>query len=84
MINKVRFFIQTPLLGGLLALLLAVVAGTAAFGAEDPSATMLPVAVVVQPSHPFGAVMEGDDIKHEFIIENHGSGVLEILKVKPD
>lgn len=82
--RKVRFFIQTPFFGGLLALLLVVLPWTAVLGAEDPSATLLPVAVVVEPTHSFGTVMEGDDIKHDFIVENHGSGVLEIPKVKPD
>jgi hypothetical protein len=67
-----------------MVLLLAVVPGTAALAADDPSATRLPVAVVVQPTHTFETVMEDTDIKHDFIIENRGSGMLEIQKVEPD
>ena len=84
MIHKIRFFFKILWLGWLLAGVLTIVPGASAHAAENPSAARLPMAVVTQASHTFGTVMEGVEIKHDFIIENKGSGVLEIKKVVPD
>ena len=84
MIYMVRLFAQKSWLAGLVALLVTVACGVSARAADNPAQTQLPAAVVVQPSHDFGSVLEGTEIKHDFIVENHGSAVLEIQKVKPD
>lgn len=43
-----------------------------------------PKAVFLQTRYQFEAVMEGQEIKHDFIIENHGNAPLIIKKVRPD
>ena len=37
-----------------------------------------------QRNYSFEPVMEGTKIKHDFIVENHGEGVLEIKGIRPD
>lgn len=71
------------LLGGLTALLLTVAFVADGLAAGEPSESPKPRAVVPQKIHSFGSVIEGIDIKHDFIIENHGSGELAIHKVEP-
>ena len=71
------------LLGGLTALLLTVTFVPDGFAADEPSETPKPRAVAIQRIHSFGSVVEGIDIKHDFIIENRGSGELVIHKVEP-
>lgn len=41
-----------------------------------------PVAVAPEPSHTFPTVVEGNEVVHDFIIQNKGSETLEIQKVK--
>jgi hypothetical protein len=43
-----------------------------------------PGAVFPETRHEFGFVMEGSEIKHDFIVENHGGAPLVITKVRPD
>ena len=43
----------------------------------------IPKAVFPEMTHDFTSVMEGEDIKHDFVIENHGDAPLIIEKVKP-
>jgi hypothetical protein len=86
MIDIVRFCTRKPLcglLGGLTVLLLTLAQGASALAADAQPATPKPGAVVVQRIHSFGSLVEDTDIKHDFIIENHGSGVLVIHKVEP-
>jgi hypothetical protein len=47
--------------------------------AEDQPEVFFP-----QPQYEFDAVMEGVEIKHDFIIENHGRAPLIIKNVRPD
>ncbi len=42
-----------------------------------------PVATPVQPSHDFGKIWTGEDLKHTFQIKNTGTAPLKITKVKP-
>lgn len=42
----------------------------------------VPVAVVENDSYDFGAVYEGVDVVHDFIIQNKGDADLEITDVK--
>ena len=42
----------------------------------------IPVAVVVNGEFDFGAVYEGVDVVHDFVIQNKGDADLEITDVK--
>lgn len=54
-----------------------------AFGSEGTIVSM-PHLVVLESVHDFGSVLVGNAIMHDFILENQGDGVLEIISVKPD
>ncbi len=43
-----------------------------------------PEAVFPQTQYEFAPVMEGVDITHDFVIENHGNAPLVIQNVRPD
>lgn len=42
-----------------------------------------PIAVPVDPSFEFGAVLEGQILTHDFIIKNQGDAPLNITDVRP-
>ena len=44
----------------------------------------LPLAYLPVVRHEFASVMEGQEVTHNFVIQNKGSGLLEIQKVKTD
>ena len=44
----------------------------------------VPKAVFPQTRYQFEAVMEGQELKHDFIVENRGNAPLIIKKVRPD
>lgn len=51
---------------------------------EKPAAEQVPPkAVVADKEFDAGTVNKGDEIKHDFIVENQGKGVLEITRVQP-
>jgi hypothetical protein len=52
--------------------------------AESATPRDMPKAIFPSTRHEFGSVMEGVEIKHDFIIENHGQAPLVISKVRPD
>lgn len=88
-----RFSLQSvfPLLTAafLCTLILApqVMAGQLqAASSEKPADTdaASPEAVFPQTQYEFAPVMEGVDIKHDFVIENHGNAPLVIQNVRPD
>jgi hypothetical protein len=62
----------------LLIVSLAVVGFTASVQADEGT----PVAVVVNGEFDFGAVYEGVDVVHDFVIQNKGDADLEIKDVK--
>jgi hypothetical protein len=41
-----------------------------------------PVAVAPEPSHTFPTVVEGNEVVHDFVIQNKGNETLEIQKVQ--
>ncbi len=41
-----------------------------------------PAVVVLKPHHDFGTAIEGDLVRHEFVVENRGAAELRIEKVK--
>ncbi len=51
---------------------------------QGATAKLLPKAVFLQTRYQFEPVMEGTEIKHDFVIENHGKGLLEIKEVNSD
>jgi hypothetical protein len=65
-----------PVIG--LALLLFQAAGVQA------QSTAVPMAVFPEKNHQFSPVLEGVEVKHDFIIENRGGAPLDIKKVQPD
>lgn len=50
---------------------------------QNPATTGKPKIVVVNQRYEFEAVPEGQEIKHDFIIENHGQAPLNIKNVRP-
>ena len=75
----------TPVLGLLFCFLL--LSPASAKGAETciPEETCTsPVTVAPVHGHDFGSVVEGDPVRHDFVIENKGSSPLLMEKVKPD
>ncbi len=45
-------------------------------------ATPAPLAVIAQPVHEFPPTPEGSVVTHDFVVQNHGQTVLNILRVK--
>ena len=58
-------------------------------GATPPKPTVelkpgeVPAISFAEPNWDFGRVKAGDDITHEFVFTNTGTGPLEILEVRP-
>lgn len=52
--------------------------------AESATSQDVPKAIFPRTRYEFESVMEGVEIKHDFIIENHGQVPLVISKVRPD
>jgi hypothetical protein len=48
--------------------------------AENPS---VPIAVFPEKAFEFGAVLEGKEIAHDFVVQNRGASELIIENVKP-
>jgi hypothetical protein len=79
MVIKVKWMAKKIYIGVCVALLLAATPAIA-----DSSSESTPEAVFPQTTHTFDTVMEGTRIQYDFIVENHGSATLEIVKVQPD
>lgn len=70
--------------GLLVAVLVAAAAvPMAALAAAESADAAKPKAVVAQPVHEAGVVPTGQQIVHDFVIENQGDAVLEITDVRP-
>lgn len=67
---------------GLVAVAL-VAAGAVAAVAQEPAAEARPKAAVPKPVHEAGTVPTGEQIVHDFVIENQGKAVLELTEVHP-
>jgi len=63
-----------------LFLLLAYQAGYAENTSEP---AVLPVVNVVEGNYQFDTITEGNDVVHEFVLQNTGKAPLDILKVRP-
>jgi hypothetical protein len=61
--------------------LLLLLAVPVLLAAEDQSRPM-PVAVVPEAVYEFPATPEGEYVVHDFVVQNQGDGVLNVLRVK--
>lgn len=50
--------------------------------AAQPAADPAPRAVLPESEYHFGKVVEGTQVRHEFVLKNQGKGPLQILKVE--
>jgi hypothetical protein len=50
----------------------------------DPTAALPPQAVFPETEYHFEPILEGQEITHDFIVENQGRGELIIQSVRPD
>ena len=64
-----------------LAGILLLIAAAVCFGAED-TATEGPDAVAVEPVFEFKPVLDGDEVVHDYVIQNKGSAELEVQRVQ--
>lgn len=62
--------------------LVAFGAGTQLAHAEDNAKG--PQAVFPDTRYEFGTIMEGQQVRHDFIVENRGAAPLVIERVQPD
>lgn len=46
--------------------------------------SIAPKAAFPKPNHHFGEVFEGEDITHDFVVENKGDAPLVIKNIRPD
>ncbi|OQY05989.1 MAG: hypothetical protein B6I22_06665 [Desulfobacteraceae bacterium 4572_123] len=65
----------------LLALLCSIFFTTAFCQAAEQQAVPGPKAVFPEKHFEFPSVLEGTEVRHDFIIQNSGPGILKILKV---
>ena len=57
------------------------VLAAACFGASSGSSDA-PLAAALEPIFKFEPVLDGEEIVHDFVIQNHGTAELEIYKVQ--
>lgn len=57
---------------------------TPAIEAPDPTAALPPKAVFPETEYHFAPILEGQEVTHDFIVENNGRGELIIESVRPD
>lgn len=57
------------------------VLAAACFGSGDGSSDT-PLAVALEPTYTFAPVLDGEEVVHDFVIRNQGTGELKILDVK--
>lgn len=50
----------------------------------DPSAGLPPQMVIAENEYHFSPVLEGEEIRYDFFVENKGRGELIIESVRPD
>lgn len=50
--------------------------------AAQPAAAPAPRAVLPESEYNFGKVVEGTQVRHEFVLKNQGRGPLQIIKIE--
>ena len=68
----------------LIAALLTLLYPFATFHQQTAKAGSGPMAKVPQKIHHFGSVVAGKMVIHDFIIQNRGSGVLNVTNIKTE
>lgn len=61
--------------------ILLLIATAACFGAETAT-TGTPEAVAAEPVFEFKPVLDGDEVVHDFVIQNKGSAEVEVQRVQ--
>lgn len=56
----------------------------AGVSAKSKPDSVAPKAAFLKRNHHFGEVFEGEEIKHDFVIENQGDAPLVIKNIRPD
>ena len=62
-------------------LFLLMVSGTLCFGADE-AAKELPFAFAPEPEYKFTSALDGDEVIHDFILQNKGTAELKIERVQ--
>ena len=57
---------------------------TAGVSTKSKGDSIAPKAAFLQRNHDFGEVFEGEEIKHDFVVENQGDAPLVIKNIRPD
>ncbi|QTA82619.1 Uncharacterized protein dnl_49980 [Desulfonema limicola] len=65
-------------------IILFLLPGVVCFGAEDEQKdiSQIPLAVALEPDFAFESALEGDEVIHDFIIQNKGTAELKIERVQ--
>jgi hypothetical protein len=56
--------------------------GALPVGGREAAAEEAPAVVIISPDFEFKPVPEGAEVKHDFIVQNKGNGLLKIEEVK--
>lgn len=68
----------------IIAILLGtILLGSNTIGAKDET-LVSPSALIRQPIYQFVPVVDGNEVVHDYIIQNKGTATLEIQKIKTD
>jgi hypothetical protein len=57
-------------------------AATEVAAEPDPASEKVPSVRIPEENFQFESIVEGQDVKHEFVVRNEGDAVLEIQKVR--
>jgi len=60
---------------------LALIWGAAVWADAGAKQEETPVVIIQEKVHTFNEVLEGVDVRHDFIVQNKGAAVLKIEKV---
>jgi hypothetical protein len=52
-------------------------------GKQDGSSAAFPKAHVPEPNYEFQPVVEGENVIHDFVVQNKGTATLDITRVRP-
>jgi len=71
---------------GIVLMFVILAVGLAAYsdGAESDGEKIMPSAYLPASRYEFPPVVEGQEVTHDFVVQNKGSGILKIHRVKTD
>ena len=64
-------------------IIVTILIGSNAIGAKEET-PVSPSALIRQPIYQFVPVVDGNEVVHDYIIQNKGTTTLEIQKIKTD